>query len=438
MRPTVLIVSHNSMSLHSNNGKTLASIFSRWGPENLAQLYFQEEIPESRRFTKFFRVTDIDILKRLFVLRRGGVCGGRIAARPQVNSHYESSSKLKSLIIRALRRTNDIKLLTRDFLYGMGLWKSQDLDDWIDEVNPRSLFIVGGNYLFSFSIAEIIADKRRIPLDVYITDDYVLNALPRGYLQKYLHRRLLSKYRETFKKARHVFVIGDEMSRAFEIEFGREFIPIMNSVSLPEEMPPARRSDETSRLVTVVYAGGLHLGRDEALISFARLLKLVSLKNDISIKLIIYSLQIPDRHVVNSFADLGVHFAGRIDAENLQFRLREVDFVLHVESFEKKYVQLTKLSISTKIPEYLASGACVIAYGSSELASIKLIKDNGIGISITERDSEVDAVRKIVDMLNSRKSRVDMVERAFEYSKLNFDVSRVAERFDRYFNCLGG
>ena len=52
----VLIVSQNSLSLHANNGKTLTNIFQKWESNSLAQLYFQDEIPESVKFHKFYRI----------------------------------------------------------------------------------------------------------------------------------------------------------------------------------------------------------------------------------------------------------------------------------------------------------------------------------------------------------------------------------------------
>ena len=49
----ILLISQNSLSLHANNGKTLTNIFQKWDKDNLAQLYFQDEIPESLKFDNF-------------------------------------------------------------------------------------------------------------------------------------------------------------------------------------------------------------------------------------------------------------------------------------------------------------------------------------------------------------------------------------------------
>ena len=54
----------------------------------------------------------------------------------------------------------------------------------------------------------------------------------------------------------------------------------------------------------------------------------------------------------------------------------EADILLHVESFNEKMKKYTRLSISTKIPEYLASKRLIIAIGPVDIASIEYLKDN--------------------------------------------------------------
>ena len=180
----VLLISHNALSLHSNNGKTINSMFSGWNRSEVAQLYFQDEIPESKQFRKFFRVRDLDIIKTLFLLRKQAHCGNTVLPKEKVESHYESFSKSKLLIIRLLRKTEVLKLILRDVVYGTGIWRSADLIAWITDFSPDSIFFVGGNSTFSFNIASKLSSIFEIPLDIYITDDYILNAQPQGFLAK--------------------------------------------------------------------------------------------------------------------------------------------------------------------------------------------------------------------------------------------------------------
>ena len=52
--PRVLVISNNSFSNTSNNGKTLASFFKDFSSENIAQLYFNKEVPDVEKFDNYF------------------------------------------------------------------------------------------------------------------------------------------------------------------------------------------------------------------------------------------------------------------------------------------------------------------------------------------------------------------------------------------------
>jgi len=65
--PKVLIVSHNVFSTTSSMGKTMAAFFNSWEIENIAQLYFHTESPNSNICKRYFRVTDFDIIEAIFI-----------------------------------------------------------------------------------------------------------------------------------------------------------------------------------------------------------------------------------------------------------------------------------------------------------------------------------------------------------------------------------
>jgi hypothetical protein len=61
--PKILIISHNCISERTNNGKTIYSIFRDWPQENISQIFFRNEYPDSASNFNFFRIIDLDLLK---------------------------------------------------------------------------------------------------------------------------------------------------------------------------------------------------------------------------------------------------------------------------------------------------------------------------------------------------------------------------------------
>lgn len=425
----ILLISHNALSFHNNNGKTLASIFEGWNPNSLAHLYFNNETPESSCFKNFFKVTDIDVLKAFACMGTRSV--GTVVVATGGSSKLDVQAKDSGQFFSYVRSNESIKLLLRDVIFSSGLWFSPCLRQWLSLFNPESIFFLGGNSVFSFLVSRKIANFFKVPFDVYITDDYILNANPHGLLENFNYKRLCRVYRDAFANARHVFVIGDEMAEAFKKEYEREFIPVMNSIRMPETLSKYNFLPKQLDQIDVVYAGGLHLGRDESLVEFGRLIKSVSSQLGINIRLSVYSLQQPNNNILHKFNESGVCFVGAMGHEDLAFRLEKADILLHVESFEATYVAKTKLSISTKIPEYLASGTCLIAYGPSSLASIRIIKNNDIGLSLTEMDDKEILRSKLISVVTQDEVRYGLAKRGFEFAKKNFDKDIIKDRVQK-------
>lgn len=398
----VLIVSHNSLSAHANNGKTLHSIFYEWEKEHLAQLYFQDEIPESLRFKKFFRIRDIDIIQRIF--RLSSECGRAVEPREFVPNHRDASSGFVFSIIQKLKKYDLLRRIFREFIYGTRLWRTKKLNTWINEFKPNAIFLVGSNYPFAFVIGRRIAAELKIPLFVYLTDDYILNNSSRNIFEKALSARLKRKLTQCVTDAKDVFVIGSDMEKAYEIYFGRKFFHLMNSIEFDKK--PTAKKYENKGHIEIVYAGGLTLGRGDALCEFSQLAVQAALISNITFSISVYSIESPSLQLQKSFDSSHITFRGRLSGDELKAALNSADFLLHVESSCNKFKSKTKLSVSTKIPEYLSMGVCMIACGPSDISSISLIRNNSIGIVIADSDS----FESRVENLSKHFSNPDLCE----------------------------
>ena len=70
--PRCLIISHNVIGKDGNMGKTLRAYFGHWPTDKLAQLYFHSEVPTTGLCQRYFRVTDVDLLKALWQFKKPG------------------------------------------------------------------------------------------------------------------------------------------------------------------------------------------------------------------------------------------------------------------------------------------------------------------------------------------------------------------------------
>ncbi len=426
-QPRVLIISHNSLSLHQNNGKTLHSLFQEWPTDSIAQLYFQSEVPESSKFNNFFRLTDLDIIKTKISLNKKK-CGQQLSINREDRSKYSFIATLRRIFVGLLKDNIGMILILRNKIYGTDLWKSENLIHWIGKFKPDIIFYLGGNYVFSFRITAWISEKFKIPFVVYLTDDYVLNLKPKNNLEKDIINELKNTYSKTFKEARKRFVIGELMAKSFSEYFKYDFIPIMNTTEIRDHSLNEECTDNEN--VRVVYMGGLHLNRWKKLVEFGQIVYDINqnFTNRKKIVVEIFSISPPRKKIINLLNNSPLRYFGALYGGAVVKKLNEADILLHVESDEEPYRSLTKLSISTKLSEYFASHKCVIGFGPSDVASIRLLSDNNIGITLTELDSNEDKREKILKLVKDRKILESYGERSYQYALKNFHGDVVREK----------
>ncbi|MFH0736061.1 MAG: hypothetical protein V1773_16525 [bacterium] len=426
--PKILIISHNALSMHTNNGKTLYSLFKDWPSENIAQFYFHNEAPESDKFSSFFRVTDIDIVKVLFGRRKKSNCGEIIEKKVSDSTSNHKKSTISVFLNLLLKNCPFIVTLLRNILYQTKLWNSALFSNWCKNFKPEGVFFLGGNYKFSFDIAVFLSNKYKIPLYIYITDDYILNNANSLILLNSQRNNLIKTYKKSFNIAKNVFVIGDMMASEFRLFFNRDFIPIMNIIEIDKYNIKTDNKKETNN-ITITYIGGLHLNRWKQIIEFGELIKRIEADSNYKIKVEIYSFEIPPKQIYQKLSKHPLYFCGSLFGEKVIEKLNNSDILLHVESEEKKYRQLTKLSVSTKISEYLASNKCIIGFGPSEVASMKFISDNNIGITITDNMTIDEKINTIKTVIVNKQLREEYGKRAFSFAQNTLDAVVVRKKF---------
>lgn len=419
----ILVFSHNPFSNILNNGKTLKNIFSMFNKDYLSQFYIdQENKPDFTICDNYFTISDKEIIESFFQ-RKTDI--GTIINKYQV---YDEKN-LKSRKTKLPLKTEFTKLI-RNFFWEHSNWHSNKLQNWIRKNNPDILFFVGGSYTFSHKIALKISKYYKLPLVTYFTDDYIINYSNNSLLGKIYEKKLLKSYNNTISNSKLLFVIGELMSRDYSTLFNRKFDYIMNCV---QDIP--KSLNENSNSINISYFGGLHLKRYESLMEFAETMKKLDLKFKYTIS--VYTTSDLPIKILNQLKSKGVSFFNIVEGEELQNAINNSNFLLHLESHDKKIKKLIKYSISTKIPEYLISSRMIICYGPSDVASMKLIEDNGIGLVLDKYNINFS---KKLNMLKECLSNIEeankLANKGYLYAKENYTIDIVAKKFYSTLNSI--
>ena len=147
--------------------------------------------------------------------------------------------------------------------------------------------------------------------------------------------------------------------------------------------------------MVMVYAGGLHYNRWKVLAEVANALKEINASGKAQCFLKIYSSQKISPEITKQLTvENAAAFMGGASASAIADIYAAADVLLHVESFDKKAIAATKYSFSTKIPEYLSAGKCVLAVGPAEVASIQYLTE--FACAVTDEQTLPEALMTII------------------------------------------
>lgn len=405
----ILILSSNSFNTRTNNGKTLSSFFYQFDSNNVYQIFFHNEVPNNSYFKNYFRVSDRDVINR--ILHKSKRCGSVIKV---ADSHPKEDVFIKYKI-----KPNNVTRIIREIVWKSNVWKTKELDIWLNYVSPDVLFFVAGDGIFSYDIYDYIKNKCMCKTVIYITDDYILH---RKYDVIYNLRRkfIYKKMKKAIENVDLLITISKNMQQEYLRVFNKKSIVLSNIC----ENPMIREQENKHDATRFIYAGSIGIGRKEVLVKLGEYLNKLSEIHKLNIIFDIYTstfIDSQDIKKLNKCKVIKIHKP--LEHNQLMDKLNESDILVFVESFEKKYIEQTKLSFSTKIPEYLSLKKCILSIGSSESGSLEYLRDCSFYIDSLEQ------ISKCQDILFDLDLRTVYAEKSYKKYLENHDEKTLKEKF---------
>jgi len=287
---------------------------------------------------------------------------------------------------------------------------------FISEFRPNILFFQTSGNIFSFRIARWIAKKYNLNIILETTDDYLGFHISLNPFYYYLYYKLNMEYRIISKYAKKIIVISEEMFDEYSKKFPGKYYIAMNSIEIKKNANKIRESK-----IKLLYSGNLELNRWKTLL----LLSSVIQRLNIDIEFDIYSLSRPSNYIMSKFKKYDrTTFKGAISSEELNIIRLKYDILVHVESFNITTRIITRLSISTKISEYLASNRPILAIGPNNIASIRYLERIKAAevVTIPNKTKIAHALQKLL----SDDYRYSLSRNGVMAAKNNHDINKVS------------
>jgi len=418
VHPRVLVVGAEPFSYHTGTGITLSNLFRGWPADRLAQVHSAATPPANDVCGSFrFFPPRPAIVDRL--VRRGRV-PGRVAAGAGPAAPDAVRGGWRRLVHRELRAAADVR----------PLHVPRGLRSWAMRQQPDVIYSMLGSVRV-MTLVRRLADVTGAPVVPHFMDDWPSTLYAARDLGGLGRWRLTEAIRQVVRRAPFGLCIGDEMAREYEERYGIRFTAFMNCVDQAafdqyRESRPVGVDATGRQVVEFVYVGGLHLGRWESLARIGRALESAVPG---SARLTVHA---PERDLArygDAFRPLSaVRLGHSVASAEVGGVLAGADVLVHVESFAPDTARYTRLSVSTKLPQYLAAGRPVLAHGPAELASMRHLQRAGAAVLVGAEEPTLLAVR-IAQLCADPSLRQRLGDSGHAFAKLCHSQQQVAERF---------
>ncbi len=411
----VLVISHNVFDNSNNMGRTLENQFQNFSSDEIAQLYFTKGVPHSAFCKEFFCISDSEVFHSIFNRKPAGHTVDPDCAEAQ---NEKTSDESIQLAIRKKGR-RPITYLMRNMIWFLGKWKTKKLDEWLDKIDPTVIYYASGDYSFSYKVTMYIAKKRKIPVIIGCYDDfYIGKRKTLNPLYHLFYSGLMRSAKKLFKMSSCFMGLSEMMTNDYQRLFGKSG----HTMFVPTEIGIAQ--DAAPREARIFYAGNLGYGRAEQLVLLGRAIKALG-RNDIA-HIDVYSAEIREELTSLMCEENGIVFHGKVAPAQVQQMMRTSQYVIHTESFMPGYKKRVKYSVSTKIADCLSCGACIVAFGPTDVASIDYLNRANAACVISDTETIGE---KLTELFADEGLRQELVANAIDLSQKNHNNEQNCEKF---------
>lgn len=373
----VLVITYPAWNTSNNTGNTLSNIFNGFNGE-FANIFFSEELPKNDFCKNYFQITDVGVLKHLF---KGEPLGKKfdIINKASESSFEEQAKKHKSIFT----------LLLRQLVWSLVRIDNKEMYDFISRFNPDIIFSPTYANPYVLRTVHNIKKTTNLPIVSIISDDlYSYKNYMKTPLKRYYQSMIRKSIDKVFKDYDLLYTMSEKQKEEYEPIYGKE-MKLLYKTSNKQYVKHI-----PNKVKKLIYAGGLYLGRDIILKEIVNIIRCANEKEK-QFELHIFSNSKNYDDIVKDDENCFVHES--IAYEELQKEYERNDIALHVESFDERYLEDTRLSFSTKIVDCLESGLPVLAIGPKENAGLAYLKKEDAAICVFDKDAISDGLKEVCD-----------------------------------------
>ena len=380
-------------SWNQNGSNTWSSLFDCFESSDVANIYIDPEMPDSKVASRYFNIREHAVVKS--VIFRKTKTGQEVfvtdshASKKVANEYAKDQKKVKYF----LRHRWRIFMWLRELAWKLGVWKSKELDDFITDFQPEVLAFAIENYPYFNRLNEYIIDKYK-PKKVigFLWDDnFTYKQKPHDIIFKIERFFVRRQNKRLVGKCTNILTICPKMKEECDADFGVNSTILTKPIFTKGEFNPV----EITTPIRLLYTGKLVIGRGKTIAEVASAIKEIN-KDEQRVVLDVYTNTILSDKMKSVIDISGCCILHDPVPQSEVFKLqKEAHVLLFAESLSDDDLT-ARLSFSTKLTDYFAAGKCVWGIGNKDLGPISYISERDAGFVSCDVPSIKDTLHKIV------------------------------------------
>lgn len=388
----ILVITKSAWDNTNSIGNTLSNLFSGIDYDQLANLYFRSVMPKNNVCKNYFSISDKEVIKSIFNNKRD-IGTHLMLNKSSIETILSNSKKTDEGLYDNFRIKNSrMLLLIQEFIWGFLNLNNRKLNKFLNDFKPNIIFAPCFSKKYLHTILWKIRDITQAKVILFHADDHLTpNENLTSIIQKIYSRNRAKFVINSINMANLNYGISNIQCEEYEEKTGVHFNLLCKGGDF--RYKPQYTINDSK--IKIVFIGSILYGRWKTLAILANCIKNINF-DECLFELDIYSQYVPNEEMLKTINIEKVStFKGKLEADEIMKTYSKYDIVLHVESFDIKERNKTRLSFSTKIVDCLQTNRAILAIGWEKAASINYFIEENAGLVASSKKEIYDILIKI-------------------------------------------
>lgn len=283
----------------------------------------------------------------------------------------------------------------REMLWALGRVDEEALRSYVEDFNPDIVFCPRRLTWRLMHVEKLVSKFTSAPFVAFTGDDEAslreYSFSPVFWINRLLFRNAFRRHCALYKA---YYTLSADQAEEYRKDFGLNTDVLLKCGDFSENVDLGEGRGEPIKLV---YAGRLYCNRWRALTEIGKALRRINAAGTRMVLYVYTQDSITSRQRKALSEENYIYLKGSVTSAELRDVYRKADIALHVESMDRRNRLLTRVSLSTKIIDLMASTCAVMAICWSEHSGYKYLRENDAAFCIDHYAGIYPQLKEICD-----------------------------------------